>query len=199
MIRYYLTKDKSVSEKDFNEFIKLVELSLKDITKKSNIKYKKSCIQCSHIHVILASTDFVNKIFPKDNKNDEKDIEFSWTDQSCNIIMINYDNWKNKKISNDNQLYKKYVIQHEFLHAFPFFLNHTDEICNKENNNYNVMYQQTRNASDTKINKIQDKICNPIINIPFLNSKNIDFNISMNMKKKKKIEMNKIDHCYRNF
>ena len=61
------------------------------------------------------------------------------------------------------------------------------------------MYQQTRNASDTKINKVQDKICNSIINIPFLDSKNIDFNISMNTKKRKKQKMKEIDQCYRNF
>ena len=60
-IRYFLTKDNTISLKVFQEFTKLVEESLKTIP---NINYKKSCVQCAHIHVILASKDLVDKIFP---------------------------------------------------------------------------------------------------------------------------------------
>ena len=163
IIKYCLLKDNTISSEDFKEFEQKVPIFLKDIETKYEVTYKRGCVNCSHLHVILASALLTNSIF----KTDEK-INFSWTDQSCNVIMFCYDNWKYKYLEENkptNELYKKYVVQHEFLHAFPFYLDHNEDVCNKENKGYNVMYQQTRNASDKGV-KPKQKCEKKIIDLP---------------------------------
>lgn len=155
-IRYCLLKDKTISNSDFTLFKKQVSVFLKDIENKYNVKYKRTCLKCAHIHVILASKELTNSLFKQANET----IDFSWTDQSCDIIMFCFDNWKYLYLdhtSETNKLYQKYVILHEFLHAFPFYLDHIYSSSCNENGKYNVMYQQTRNASVK--NKIPKQIC----------------------------------------
>lgn len=150
-IRYCLLQDNSISKSKFKEFERLVPIFLKDIEKKYNIKYKKGCHKCSDLYVILATTELTNAIF-----NSGENIDFSWTDQSCNVITFGFNNWDNLKLDGDKEKYRKYVIHHEFLHAFPFYLGHNKDVCSK-NDNYNVMYQQTRNAEG--LGRIQKTVC----------------------------------------
>jgi len=156
-VRYCLLKDKTISLKQFNEFKKLVPEFLKDLEKKYKIKYKLGCVNCSHLHVILACAELTNSVFKNNEKNNEE-INFSWTDQKSNIIMFCFENWRDKYLnpSNEEDLYKRYVVLHEFLHAFPFYLGHVDSVCN-DNGGYNVMYQQTRIACNK--NGIPKKEC----------------------------------------
>jgi len=68
-------------------------------------------------------------------------------------------------IDNKPELYKEYVILHEFLHAFPFYIGHDENNC--INDNYSVMFQQTRIADCKNKNKKQTKKCNKsIISLP---------------------------------
>lgn len=116
-----------------------------------NIKYKETCYKCAHIHVFMANKNIINSIFPS-----KEDINLSWTDQRSNIIGICYENWKHKYI-HSRKLYKHYVIMHEFLHAYPFYLGHSKKRC--INNAYSIMYQQTRIAGDKKEKTKQKKKC----------------------------------------
>jgi len=176
-ILYALIKSDDIPGND----MKLFEHSLSNILisiseKNKNITYKKGCKSCAHIHIVLAKQRTLDHIFP------HTDLNFSWTDQKSNFIMFSYENWKNMYLHEDNTFYQKYVIIHEFLHAFPFYQNHNKNTCN-ENSEYNVMYQQTRNSYPK--NKIKPNHCNNKRLVIPDNMKLHDFDYENNRKHKK--------------
>lgn len=182
-IRYCLLKDKKIPLDDFVEFNRLVPIYLKDIEKKYGVEYESSCINLSHLHIILATSELTNKIF-----NNNESIDFSWTNLGCDIIMINYDNWKHKYLEPNkkiNNLYKKYVVLHEFLHASPFNFGHLQKNCNT-NGGYNVMYQQTRNAVNIG-GKLNKKCINNKIVLPDLVDNELKMKINKMIKRQEEI------------
>ena len=102
------------------------------------ISYQETNSDKADIHIKLATNDYIKKKF-RDFKDD---IPLSITDMKSNIIFINMYNWNSKKLSGSKDLYKEYVILHEFLHAYPFNLLHNENPVT--NNKYNIMYQLTR-------------------------------------------------------
>jgi len=186
-VRYCLMKGKTISNSDFKEFEELVPLFLKDLEKKYNVKYVKGCVNCADVHAVLASKKLTNSVFGKDEK-----IDFSWTNLDCNVIMFCFENWKKLKLDkskNDNELYKKYVVLHEFMHAFPFYLDHNMKDCN-ENGKYNVMYQQTRTANNGGECRVKE-IYLPIISSEKFKNEFLNYNKS-SMKTKKENFFKKI-------
>ena len=158
LIRYCLLKYDTVPDNDFVNFINEVPKILKTLETKYKITYGQGCIKCSDLHIILIPSKIINKI-----TKDGELIDLSCTFLPSNIIMISYENWMNKCLNNDDKLYKKYVILHEFMHAYPFYLEHVEESCHK-NGGFNVMFQQTRNSFEK--NKNLKLICNPEIVLP---------------------------------
>jgi hypothetical protein len=149
-VRVCLIKNK-YTEKSHGKFKNDLTVYLKELSIQfPGIKYELTCHKCAHIYVALVNKDDINTVFPSDELKG-----FSVTDLRANVIFICYENWNNMKLNNSSKLYRKYVIIHEFLHAFPFYVGHCENSC--ENGSYNVMFQQTRIAGTS--DKQQMKKC----------------------------------------
>jgi hypothetical protein len=171
-IRYAILDTNEYPSSEQSTFINDIRKFSKDIENEYNVTYRKTCLKCSHILIVLASTTLIKNHFKS------KEL-FSWTDQKANVIFFSYENWKNLTLKKSSVLYRKYLVMHELLHAYPFYSGHTDKRCSKKGA-YNVMYQQTRN---TRVSP--EPVCS-VSSFEFP-----DINISIDFDKKESIKLKK--------